>query len=751
MKRLMSIFLALAMALGLCGGALADDGGLQAVVCGEGGETPPPQIDTGMMELDDTVSFPVPEGTLEERLARVTAQVKRTLAVDDGYTDFSGDWSDGPVGRWDLYWSDETRRLNVEADGDGKVLNVYLWSDGGPVDRFRGFDPRFPPMERDDAMALAEDWCARLFTGEESGRIDGARAVLGADGYWAIEGTVLKNGLPTPIRFTMDLNGEGLTSFDRSDSYRPYVGALPPAEAAADIGAAGESLRGALELELYYVSDGEGGARLRYVPCGHDTVVDAATGEAVDMQALYASFDGTYDRGNTATMDAAASEPQETGGLTAVELASIASYEGVMDQQALDEALRKMEALGLEDFEQDRCSYARDAQTGAVTATVRYTAQMAEDRLFGYSAGQFDTARRDGWDLTVYKTVTVDAGTGALRSVNTRYPLWERPEEEPMTAEERIAAAEGFLALAAPEMADQAALCTLSGYDTENELTFARVHEGFFYPENYLLVSVNGATGAVDRFRYEWDEAVAFGPAEDIVPADQALAAYADALTVTLGYGAWPVGVDREEYAVYADWWGYSYVEELRLVYYYEGLDEVAGVDAVSGEPVQAERPDGVYVYDDLGGAPQADMIAALGQAGVGYPGGKFCPAQALTVRDGTRLLLSAAGIRTEGLDDEALYERAAWQGLALQAGWEPDAVMTRIELLRLMIGASRYGDGARLAGIWETGFSDVDALDEGYAAVARALGLAEGDALRPEEELTRADGAELLYRFMKR
>ena len=141
MKRLMSIFLALALALGLCGNALAEGGGVE--------EPPQPEIDTGMMDLDDTVSFPVPEGTLEERLARVTAQVKQTLAVDDGYTDFSGDWSDGPAGRWDLYWSDETRRLNVEADGSGKVMNVYLWTDSGRVDRFRGFDPLFPSMGRE--------------------------------------------------------------------------------------------------------------------------------------------------------------------------------------------------------------------------------------------------------------------------------------------------------------------------------------------------------------------------------------------------------------------------------------------------------------------------------------------------------------------------------------------------------------------------------------------------------------------------
>ena len=44
-----------------------------------------------------------------------------------------------------------------------------------------------------------------------------------------------------------------------------------------------------------------------------------------------------------------------------------------------------------------------------------------------------------------------------------------------------------------------------------------------------------------------------------------------------------------------------------------------------------------------------------------------------------------------------------------------------------------------------------MDGGDEGYAAIARALGLADGKTMEPEGELTRADGAELLYRFMDR
>ena len=53
-----------------------------------------------------------------------------------------------------------------------------------------------------------------------------------------------------------------------------------------------------------------------------------------------------------------------------------------------------------------------------------------------------------------------------------------------------------------------------------------------------------------------------------------------------------------------------------------------------------------------------------------------------------------------------------------------------------MILAASRYGDAAALEGV-------------GFDTVARALGMIGGGM--PETACTRADAAELLYRFMKR
>ncbi len=744
MKRWIGMILALAMTAALAAPALAEE------------EQTQPPIDTGMMDLDDTVCFLAPEEEedLDERLQAVTLAVKQTLDVGDEYTEFSGDYIDGVTPRWSLRWTMDGRELSVEASPGGDVLSVNRWLDSGVYEQFYGFDPAFPALDREAAEKQADAWCGRLFSGEETGRIDGVRTYLGADGYYVFSGNVLKNGLPSPVDFTLAIDGEGMRSFYRTDSYSGYVGKLPDPEPEAPKEDAAKALAKAVELELYYVSDGQGGAALRYVPVGPYTVVDAGSGEAVDMDALYEAVGGEPSPYNTATMDAAAAEaPESAAGLTETELASIANYGDVLDQAAVDEALRKIKALGLEEFNLSRCSYALDSESGDVTATARYTAVMTEDALYGYAREAYDDALARGQDMTVYKTVTLDAVTGALKSVYTRYPLWQRDGNVTMSRQAAQRAADNFLAIAAPDLAAESALCTLKGYNEGEQVVYARTHEGYFFPENTLSVTVNPAAGTVDSFTVTWDEDVTFGAGGKPVGEKAALEAYAGALDTVLGYVAWPLDVTLEENAVYADSleWGYSYVEELRLAYFYAGTETVAGVDAITGEAVAAPAENGTYTYDDLDGESRADMIRALGLAGVGFDGGSFCPDEPLTWRDGVRLAIRAAGGYSGGADDETLLGQARRQNLLSGKDWDPDKTMTRMDLLRMLVGASRYGAAAALEGIWDAGFADVAEADEAVAALARALGLAEGDTLEPEAELTRADGAEVLYRFMDR
>lgn len=749
MKRILSLMLALALLAGL---------GVFAWAEPEPDETEEQDeyaIDTMLPELDETIVLPVPElegepaAGMGQQLADITLQVKNTLGVDDDYTEFYSDFSDGLFPRWSLNWSDDSRQLSVDVSAGGVIQNVYRWEDSEKLDRFYGFDPAFPALTRTEAEEQAEAWFEKLFTGEESARVDSVRTYLGKDGYYRFAGTVLKNGLESPVTFYLSLDGRGIYSFNRSDTYSGYVGELPNAKPAAKKTDASAALKEAVELELYYVSDEDGSARLRYVPVGPYTVVDAQTGEAVDMDALYASLDSIRGENGIYAMDAAADMEVAAGAdggafLTEVELDSIANYGDVLDQDALDEDLRGLAALGLEGFEMQRGSYSMDSESGDVTASLRYTAQMTEEQLYGYSEDNFLEAQSWGDDLTIFKYITVDAKTGKLMSVSTSYPLWLEDDLWSISWPQLAEAADAFLAQAVPDMAESAELCTLSGYNVKkNDRFYARVQDGYFFPENYISVTVNPGSGTVDNFRYTWDEDMTFASAEDIVTEDEAVDAYADALDVTLGYAAWPVDTTAEEiipYAMYLDSY-IAYVEELTLVYYYGGLDDVEGVDALTGEAVvDTEEASGAFTYDDLEDVASADEIIALGEAGIGFAGGKFEPAAELTQRDAVTLLLQAGGSGSVPKDDEALMQRAAWQGFVTPAEWGPDGVLTRMEFTKMLLGASRYGDAAELLDKGD---------DDGYIAIAEALGMTVRSPW--ENVLTREIAASLLYRFMDR
>lgn len=735
MKRLLCLILALMMAFALSASAWAE---------------------AEIVEVEEETAES--GAGLESTLSDVTLAVKNTLGISDDYTEFYSSYSDDILPQWYLTWSSDTEQISVTASTEGLVLDVYRWNTTDSYDSFYGFDAAFPAIGQEEARAQAEDWLARLLDEDETARIDSVRTSLGTDGYYRFSGTVLINGLESPITFSLSIDGDGLYSYYRSDEYDPYVGETPAAQSDITQAQAAGSLAEAVALELYYVTDSDGAARLQYVPCGPDMVVDALTGEAVDVDALYASLSAANSSRSAMAYAAdtvAEEETADAGGLTEVELASIANFGEAMSQAELDAALRAVETLGLADgYTLQSCSYSMDSDTGDVTASLRYTAEVTEERLFGYSLEEFQEYQSYGYSLTASKYITMNAKTGQITYVYTSYPLYEEDEDVQMDEASRQAAAEAFLTSVAGEMFGESGLCTLRGYEEKSGYTYARLHDGYFYPENYLYVTVNPATGTIDRYDYVWDEETEFADSQGIVDEATATAAYVDALEVTLGYVAWPLAIEDAEDETLSRWaeWGYDYVQTLRLAWYFNGVDSIDGIDALTGQPVGEDSGNtGDYAYDDLEDVAQAEMIQALAQAGIGFSGGSFQPEAELTQRDALVLLIQANGSTPSLTDDERLQRQAVNAGFITAGAFDPDKTVTRMEFLTMLIGASRYGDAAELTGVWASGFTDVDETEEGFAAIAKALNLADGDTLRPDDTCTRAEAAEILYRFMCR
>lgn len=101
----------------------------------------------------------------------------------------------------------------------------------------------------------------------------------------------------------------------------------------------------------------------------------------------------------------------------------------------------------------------------------------------------------------------------------------------------------------------------------------------------------------------------------------------------------------------------------------------------------------------------------------------------------------------------EAPYYRAYRLGLLSPAERDDEAVLTRGELVRMLLDAAGYGPAARLEGIFACGYDDearIPAEELGYAAIAQALGMASG-SYNASRSATRGEAASMLCRALER
>ncbi len=688
----------------------------------------------------------------DARLAQVTRTVKGTLGIGDEYGEFYGEPSEGPLGtRWQLTWSGE-RELRVTATEAGKVVDYYRETE--PVVRRDRFTPAFPATTPEAARETAKTFLERVLSeGEEAVLEEGreSAAPLGAEEY-GLGGTILLDELPTPMRFWVRVNcADGQVSrFWRNDE-TDYAGSAEKAGTAVTREAAREALKGTLDLELIYVRDGER-AVTRYVPRStHTYYVDAGTGKLVDLTALRESLyrSGVAEAGGAVTDKADAAVPESAPvpepSLSPEELAGIAKLEGVLSQEELDGAVRKWTALKLEGFTLSSCSYSveREEKTDekpAVTAQLVYL-RRSED----------GTARR---------RVTADARTGALLRMNGYNGGVESGTQITQAAARRTA--EAFLKELWGEEFDKTALyereCYAAGEDGgAHRFAFAQQENGIFFPENILRVSISASDGAVMSFGKSFDAAISFESAEGLISAEEAERIWADSFAVKLRYVAVPAGTET----LGKDLTEQGYFECLKAGY---TLDEQEknwlGVEAKTGSLVRPEEDrQAEMTYGDLTGHWARKALEELAEYRVGWLGGEARPNEGLTQLELVALLCSADGYlydpETGSADD--MYRYAASLGMLTLEEREDDRLLTRGEMVKLLLDSLGYREVANLPDIFRCGYADAASIPAellGYAALAQALGMVKGDAagrFAPERAATRAEAAVMLWQYMKR
>lgn len=699
------------------------------------------------------------EESQDARLAKVTALVKEALALDtEAYETFRGSLSEELVPTWDLSWEGERRSLSVSALEDGTVVSLSRWESRAstPASNGGGF-PSFPENGGAEDRAAAEAFLARVLRKGEAVELsgpEGASSLGGSDRAWS--GTLILNGLPSPLHYSIRVEDGLVEHFSRDVPETSAIGGVPGPETTASADEAEDKLAETLKLQLEYVREpGSAKAVLRYVPeaGAHTFLADAKTGELIDLTELeeqlrlgYRSAGGA----NAAPSAKAADTAAEEAGLTKAEQEGIAQMEGVLPKEELDKALRAESAYGLRGYALTGSSYGvepgKEGTAGRVLCTLRY-------------------ARTDGGER-LSRNITVNAKTGAVESVQSSAP-WGR--EQTLSEEEAQKKAETFLKALCPDRAlalykDAVYAVPIArgqGQAPYFRFRFARTVNGLPFPENSYWVSIDAADGSVYGLSSDWDEDAAFDDANGLISMETALSAWAGTYEAALAYRNVPQKLTKADPAqAKLLEQGLEYYYALRLTYGLEREPSFSGVDAKTGAPVREER--GALreplSYDDLTKSSAKEDIEKLAQYGAGYAGGKFRPSKNVTQWELVALVYSLQGtaLEPEAADKDSrenAYYSAYRLGLLRPAERDDNAVLSRADVVRMLLDAAGYGPAARLGGIYTCAYSDkgsIPAEELGYAALAQALGLASG-TYAGSRTATRGEAASMLCRVLER
>ena len=707
-------------------------------------------------------------GALDERLAAVTRMVKSSLPIEEtlaalgGEPEFNGNANDNAFAlRWNLEWSVDAGSISAVAGEDGKIYSYNLYSRDSGRRNFWGLDAAFSKADKDKALAAAQEFADRLMASGESVRLTASSRARGD--VLEFTGTLLLNGLPSPVAVSVQLRPDDLavTRYHRDDCYSSIRPEIPSPESRTDAAKAAGLLRSTIELTPYYVIGKDNQvASLRYVrESEKNYIVNAADGKLVDLDEVYADLADSYNESGAKRMaftlasyteDAAAdtgTSPAEASGgaqLSDAELKTIEGLKDVHGREQLDQVLRGISALGLDEaWTLERISYSQNRDTDEIFANLRYARPLTEEERTELEEGY------EGELLQISKTVQINARTDALKSVYTSNPAQtERmlvQRNQPQTDEQRKAA-EQFLKEHLPERWEESGIYTR---EDDKRLMYAQRVNGYLFPANLIAIRMD-ENNLVDSLNVDWDDSISFTGVNDIVSAEEAVDACMKAFEMPLAYVEYPVLEDQIMSQKYVLAYAFRYGDDRRF----------GGIDARTGQPVWDTYGSTGFSYQDLAGAEGRAEIEALATYGIGLPGSRFEPKAKLDQKTMLVLLLSACGNEADpsteqGLDE--LYQMAYSENLIRASEREPDAGVTRMMFLKTLLDASIYGDAAKVKGIYTCPYSDRSSIAEedlGYAALAYGLGMVRGDEkgrLNPDHMITRQEAAVMLYGFMMR
>ncbi|MBO5505186.1 MAG: S-layer homology domain-containing protein [Clostridia bacterium] len=434
-----------------------------------------------------------------------------------------------------------------------------------------------------------------------------------------------------------------------------------------------------------------------YKPVKTIRYIDATTGEEVE---LYYEARPLYTA-NSSAEESLLMKDEMAGGLTDAELEEINKVEGLMTKADAEKIMKNMKNTDLKNYE---------------VASSRINTYSLE----GVKKYELYLSLRTK-DKKGYGSIRFNAETKELLAFNT---YSDSKDEKVEHTDKKRSIAEKFVA---EYYNDAEKLEDITIEETEGTgytpYTYCVKELGALYTGRGISLQIDKNGIIRNYYVTDRNEGDKFSDASRVFPVDDAVKVYYENIDFELKY----IQVFDEN-------------KEAKIVLAYVVTDEPSFIEGISLMPLEhnlkefkktEEEPDYIGHYAEK----EIDSLVRNGVLRI--EDGKFEPDKALTWEKAVEILNSATPKYVE-----------------IPKGKENEEI-NRLEAVKILIDSLGHKEVAELKGIFKPVFSDMkDSADEGYTALAKGLGIVNGDGkgnFKPFDKTTNADFAIMVYNYLKK
>lgn len=680
----------------------------------------------------------------QQMLTNVTKKVKSKITIPSQYTQFEYSKYDNVDGEiWFLNWEDkeQSKRIQVKADNMGRILTYS----------HRNYEEEnYTPKYKKDALKQKADAFIKKVASDISGKLQykGNESVGPYAGYYLYVYERVENGIVVPdntIRVGVNYETGEVVQYESEWAYDLKI---PEKNTKVSKTQAIEKIKKEVKMELvyktYYDENQEDSkarkAFLAYVPNKSYLSVDAKSGTIYTEKVTYSNSYEEKRNENASAGETAADTGKQESSLTQEEINQIKELNGLISKEEAIKIIKNNKKL-LIDSKMTKVSanlQKREQQDGTKSYIWNLTLQdpreisVAKDDMFrGYATANIDA--KTGKILSFYSSVK-DYNVNTTETTKVNYKKEEAQKIFETFAKEQVPnymkqsefsnAKEDYILL----QNDKETI--YGGYYYQ----YNRVYKDIPYEDNKVYGNVDGVTGKIYRFSYDWNDSITFEQPNKIITPEQAFDAYIEKDGFDLIYEINTIyDLDKNNNSVKK--------EDVRFVYAVNITPEY--ISPFDGKQLTYygntyNGKEDTYKYKDISDHKSAENIELLADIGIGFAEENFQPEKAITKAELYQFL------------NKINYGYKATKDLK-----NNNNTITRLDTAKLIVELLDLEKVAKLTGIYQLDFADKDTIsstDTGYIALVEGFGLLSVDGknnFRPKENLTRAEAADFMVGIM--